>query len=160
MTLGTYGGTMRGGNTDSTIVVADAPIATPPIVSRTWSALAMHHAFWEPLHRKLRPGAVVAVNAPLFEGEIDRQRHRVFDVPATRMATDLGNALAASLVLVGAFSALTGLLELPSLVAAMHDSVPSYRRQYLEINEQALRVGFESVPWNVAPAWAEAGRAA
>ena len=34
MLLGTYGGTMRGGNTDATLVVADAPISTPPIVSR------------------------------------------------------------------------------------------------------------------------------
>ena len=30
MSLGTYGGTMRGGNTDSTVVVADEPIASPP----------------------------------------------------------------------------------------------------------------------------------
>ena len=45
MLLGTYGGTMRGGNTDSTLVVADAPIEAPPIVSRTWAVIAMHHRF-------------------------------------------------------------------------------------------------------------------
>jgi len=32
MTLGTYGGCMRGGNTDSSVLVADRPISTPPIV--------------------------------------------------------------------------------------------------------------------------------
>ncbi len=49
MTLGTYGGTMRGGNTDSTLVVADGPIHSPPIVAEVGIALAMHHAFFEPV---------------------------------------------------------------------------------------------------------------
>ncbi len=153
MMLGTYGGTMRGGNTDSTLVVADTPIVSPPIVSRAWSALAMHHAFWEPLRDKLRPGAVVALNASLFEGEVDRDLHRVFDVPATSIATELGSPLAASLVLVAGYASITGLLNLESLLAGMRESVPSYRRQHLDVNEKALRAGFESVPWNVAPAF-------
>ena len=160
MMLGTYGGSMRGGNTDSTLVVADVPISTPPIVSRAWSALAMHHAFWKPLLRKLRRDAVVVLNASLFEGEVDRDAHRVFDVPATRIATDLGNPLSASLVLLGAYSALTGLLHLESLGRGMRESVPSYRRQHLETNDAALRAGFESVPWNVAPAFPGEDRAA
>lgn len=153
MYLGTYGGTMRGGNTDSTLIVGDAPIEAPPIVSRTWSALVMHHAFWEPLRCKLRPGAVVVVNAGLFEGEVDRDAHRVFDVHATRMAAALGSPLAASMVLLGAYAGITGLVSLKSLVEAMRASVPAYRRQHLEVNEKALHGGFEAAPAGAAPAW-------
>jgi 2-oxoglutarate ferredoxin oxidoreductase subunit gamma len=160
MLLGTYGGTMRGGPTDSTLIVADQPIAAPPIVARTWSALAMHHAFWEPLRRKLRPRAVVVLNASLFSGDVDRDEHRVFEVPATALASELGSALAGSLVLVSAFAALTGLVGIEALVSAMRDSVPPYRHQHVELNERALRAGFDSVPWNVAPAWSEEERAA
>ena len=153
MALGTYGGTMRGGHTDCTLVVANQPIVSPPIVSRYWAALPMHHAFWEPVRPRLRPGAIVVLNASVFEGDVDRDAHRVFDVPATEQASELGNALAASLVLAGAFAALTGLVCAESLVTAMHDSVPSYRRQHLETNERALRHGFGSVSANAAPAW-------
>ena len=46
MYLGLYGGMMRGGNTDSTVVVADAPILAPPVVSRAWAAIAMHDDYW------------------------------------------------------------------------------------------------------------------
>src|SRR3977135_2851608 len=46
MFLGLYGGMMRGGNTDSTVVIADAPIAAPPVVARAWSAIAMHDDYW------------------------------------------------------------------------------------------------------------------
>lgn len=40
--FGSYGGMMRGGNTDATLVFADGPIEAPPTISRTWSAIVMH----------------------------------------------------------------------------------------------------------------------
>ena len=157
MLFGFYSGVMRGGNTDSTLVVADRPITAPPILSRTGSALAMHHEYWEPLRTRLRPGALVLVNAGLFEGELDREVCRVFDVPATRLATELGGAMAASMVMTGAYAAVTGLVELASLDRAMRDSLPSYRQQHADQNAQALQRGFEAVPKGAVPAWEEGG---
>jgi Pyruvate/2-oxoacid:ferredoxin oxidoreductase gamma subunit len=155
MMLGLYGGTMRGGNTDSTIVVADAPIESPPIVSRTGSAIAMHHEFWEPLRARLRPRAVVLINAGLFEGEVDCAALRVTEVPATRIASELGIALAGSLVMVGAYAGITQLVGIDSLVLAMEQSLPPYRRQHAPANTVALRAGFDAVPRATAPAWQE-----
>ena len=66
MYLGLYGGMMRGGNTDSTVVVADAPIEAPPVVSHAWSAIAMHDEYWAPVEAKLRPGGLVLVNDTTF----------------------------------------------------------------------------------------------
>ena len=58
-------------------------------------------------------------------------------------------------MLVAAYASLTGMLGLDSLVAAMRDSVPSYRRQHLETNERALTAGFGALGKGVAPAWVE-----
>jgi Pyruvate/2-oxoacid:ferredoxin oxidoreductase gamma subunit len=138
--LGVYGGTMRGGPTDATLVLGDAPIESPPIVSRSWSAIAMHPAHFEPVRRKLRPDGVVVLNASLFE-DVERRGLRAFD-------------LAASLVLVSAYAALTGVVAIDALVEAMQGSVPAYRRQHLETNERALRAGYACVPRNAAPAFA------
>jgi Pyruvate/2-oxoacid:ferredoxin oxidoreductase gamma subunit len=154
--LGTWGGSMRGGQTDSTLIVADAPVGAPPIVARAWAALAMHHQFWAPTAAKLEPGAVVAVNAPVFATPLERRAMRVFDVAAAEIAAAAGQPLAASLVLVAAFARLTGLVALASLVEGMRESLPPYRRQHLAGNESALRAGFEATPAGVAPAWAEA----
>jgi 2-oxoglutarate ferredoxin oxidoreductase subunit gamma len=154
MLLGTYGGTMRGGNTDSTLVVADEPITAPPIVSRVWSVVAMHHQFWGPAQARMRPGSIVVVNHPVFAAEIDRSAHRVFEVPAVEIATQIGSPLSASMVLAAATARLTGLVGVDALVAGMRESVPSYRRQHVEANEKALRAGFEAVAPGAAPAWA------
>jgi Pyruvate/2-oxoacid:ferredoxin oxidoreductase gamma subunit len=153
MLLGTYGGTMRGGSTDATLVVADAPISTPPIVSRAWAALAMHPQFFAPLQAKLRPRAVVVRNASLFKQALDGDAHRIFDVEATSRATELGSPVVGAMLLIGAFARITGIVGQGSLQAAMRACVPSYRRQHLELNEQALRAGFASAPGDAAPAW-------
>jgi 2-oxoacid:acceptor oxidoreductase gamma subunit (pyruvate/2-ketoisovalerate family) len=153
--LALYGGTMRGGNTDATLVIGDEPISSPPLVSRPWSAIAMHHKFWPALAAKLRPGGVVVLNSGLFEERPDRERQRVFEVPATQRALELGNSLAASMVLLGAYAGITGMVGVESLVQGMRESVPSYRQQHLTLNEKALRAGFEGAESNAAPAWSE-----
>jgi Pyruvate/2-oxoacid:ferredoxin oxidoreductase gamma subunit len=153
MLFGVYGGAMRGGNTDSTIVFGDAPITAPPVVSSTWSAIAMHHEFWAPVRDKLRPNAVVLVNSTLFEGDPGCDPERVIEIPATAIASKLGNPLGGSLVMVGAYAAVTGVVRVDSLVAAMEQALPSYRREHAPANEAALRAGFDAAPAGVASAW-------
>src|SRR5687767_9152295 len=70
MLFGSYGGTMRGGPTDSTLVVGDGPVSAPPIVSRAWSAIAMHPGYFPGVAAVLVPGAVVVLNTALFEQPI------------------------------------------------------------------------------------------
>ena len=74
-------------------------------------------------------------------------------VEATRIASEIGSPLAASLVLLGAFAARTGIVSLDAALAAMEDSVPSYRREHLAKNAAALRAGFAAAPAGAAPAW-------
>jgi Pyruvate/2-oxoacid:ferredoxin oxidoreductase gamma subunit len=156
MLLGTYGGTMRGGSTDATLVVADEPISSPPIVSRAWAALAMHGRYFAPLHAKLRPGALVVRNRSLCAEPLAGASLRVFDVDASARATELGSPVVGAMLLIGAFARISGIVGLESLRAAMRECVPSYRRQHLALNEQALEAGFASAPAGAAPAWQEA----
>ncbi len=155
--LGTYGGTMRGGNTDATLIVSDRPVSTPPMVSELAGALAMHHQFYAPLREKLRDDALVVINESLFQGEAARGGQRVFAIPATRMASEVGSPLAASMVLVASYARITELASLESLVAGMREAIPSYRRQHLESNEKALRMGFEHTPAGAASVWSARG---
>jgi Pyruvate/2-oxoacid:ferredoxin oxidoreductase gamma subunit len=152
MYLGLYGGMMRGGNTDSTVVIGEGPIEAPPVVSKSWSSIAMHDQYWAPIEPKLRPDALVLVNDATFTTEI-HAAVTVLRVPATNVATDLGNPLGGSMVMLGAYGGVTGIVELSSLIEAMRESIPPYRTQHIEANEQALRAGWELLPPNEYPAW-------
>ena len=156
MYLGLYGGMMRGGNTESTVVVADAPILSPPVVSRAWSAIAMHDDYWSAVEAKLRPGGLVLVNDTTFAAPI-RSDVTVQRVPATTVAGDLGNALAGSLVMLGAYCATTSVVSADALVEGMRESIPSYRTQHIDSNARAIHAGFELLPEKEFPAW-EASR--
>jgi Pyruvate/2-oxoacid:ferredoxin oxidoreductase gamma subunit len=153
MFCGIYGGRMRGGNTDSNVVVADGPINAPPVVARAWSAIAMHDEFWAPLEPRLRADGFVLVNDSTFEHEI-LAPVAVHRLGATELATELGNPLGGSMVMVGAYGALTGLVSVDALIEAMRASVPSYRQQHVAANERTIRAGWESVPAGTHPAWA------
>jgi Pyruvate/2-oxoacid:ferredoxin oxidoreductase gamma subunit len=143
--FGVYGGAMRGMNTDGTVVVGDAPIQSPPLVSRAWSAIAMHDKFWAPIAPKVRPGGVVLVNEATFETSLDWERWRVFRIPATEIAAALGNELGGSMVMVGAYVGLTGLVGLDAVIGGMRESIPAYRSHHIEAKEVALRAGYEHV---------------
>jgi 2-oxoglutarate ferredoxin oxidoreductase subunit gamma len=153
MSLGTYGGTMRGGNTDASLVYADRPISSPPIVASAWSGIAMHHRFWESTRIRLRPGAILLTNAPIFDLEIDLSGYSAYPVPAVEIATAQGSPLAAAMVMVGAYAGLTGAVGMDSLEAAMAESLPSYRRKLLDVNVAALRAGYARYVSACQPAW-------
>jgi Pyruvate/2-oxoacid:ferredoxin oxidoreductase gamma subunit len=152
MLFGIYGGMMRGGSTDGTVVVADAPITAPPVVSRAWSAIALHDEHWEPVERRLRPGGVVLVNDSTFTAPVraDVTLHRV---RATEIAAAHGSTMGASMAMVGAYVALTGLVGLERAVEAMRESIPPYRRQHVALNEAVLRDGHDGIPAALHPAW-------
>jgi len=153
--LGTYGGTMRGGNTDSTLIIGDAPISSPPMASRLACGLAMHPAHWGPVEKRLRPRAIVLFNASLFDEPVALAEARIHSLPATRMAGELGNPLTASLVLIAAFAGLTGLVPLDSLITGMRASVPVYRQQHIDANTLALSEGFGALADSEPLAWAD-----
>jgi Pyruvate/2-oxoacid:ferredoxin oxidoreductase gamma subunit len=153
MFFGVYGGMMRGGPTDSTVVIADGPISTPPVVARAWSAIAMHDEHWPPLEARMQEGGLVLVNDSTFAHSIAAPV-TVHRIAATEVATRIGNPLGAAMVIVGAYAGLTGLVGLESVVEAMRASIPTYRAQHADANERALRAGWELLPEGAFPAWA------
>jgi 2-oxoglutarate ferredoxin oxidoreductase subunit gamma len=153
MLFGSYGGMMRGGNTDATVVIADGPVSAPPTVPSTWSAIVMHHEYWGFVEERLRPGSVVLVNSTVFRGTIGRDDLNLIELPATDLAVDVGNIMTASVVMVGALSALSGLVSLEALLAAVPQSLPPYRTQHIELNQAALQAGYGAVTRDTYPAW-------
>ena len=156
--FGSYGGMMRGGNTEATIVVADDPVEAPPTISATWSAILMHPAHAAALLHLIRPGGIALFNSTVFDhGPDSIDYYAVVGVPATALALELGNVVAASMVMVGAYAAATGLIELSSLEDAAYASLPPYRAAHAALNRRALQTGFAAAPrlelgaWEAAP---------
>jgi Pyruvate/2-oxoacid:ferredoxin oxidoreductase gamma subunit len=151
--FGSYGGMMRGGRTDATIVVADAAVEAPPTVHDAWAAIVMHHEYAAPILAAVRSGGLVLVSSDVRGAPIEPERYTVLDIEAAEMAERAGNRMGASMVMLGTLSAATELVSVDSLAAAVADSLPPYRKQLAEVNVAAIRAGFDAAPRGVAPAW-------
>ena len=163
MSLGTYAGTMRGGNTDATVVLANRPITSPPIVPRAWAG-------------RRRPSRVLRPDPPEAAGRRHRRRQRRDPrrpaLPSLRGLADAAEARscsrsrrrpsrARSMPRTPRRSCCSPLREgdrhrLPaSLSEALANSLPAYRSQFLESNRRALAAGFDAVAAQTSPAWAK-----
>jgi len=151
MLFGIYMGMMRGGASDSTVVVSDEEIAAPPIVPVVWSVVAMHPLGATTLLAKLRPGGLFFANTTLVTKPPQRSDIRVAGVPATRLAEEAGNIMGAGMVALGAFAEVTAFVPFTALESAMRESLPPHRQHLADANVRYLDAGARYAREQLAP---------
>jgi 2-oxoisovalerate ferredoxin oxidoreductase beta subunit len=144
--LPSYGPEMRGGTANCSVKIQDGVIgameATSPDV-----VIAMNRPSMEKFEKIMVPGGTLIYNSTLIEVEPDRSDIRVFPVPITGIADDLGNTRVQSTVAVGAFAAVTGLFALDDIVGMLPEFF-SAKPALVEVNEKAVRAGYRYVKDN------------
>jgi 2-oxoisovalerate ferredoxin oxidoreductase beta subunit len=141
--LPSYGPEMRGGTANCSVKIQDGVIgameATSPDV-----VIAMNRPSMEKFEEIMVPGGTLIFNSTLIEVEPERSDIRVFPVPVTGIADDLGNTRVQSTVAVGAFAAVTGLFALEDIVGMLPEFF-SAKPALVEVNEKAVRAGYRYV---------------
>ena len=159
-----YGGEMRGGQTEASIVVAEAALRSLPILPATWSAMAMHAKFWAPVAARLRPGGLAVVNTDLVPADAGElalpDGATVVGVAAGTLAESVEAPMGAGFVLLAAYAATTAMVSTEALVEAMRRLVPPYRSAHIAANERALAAGATAVTPGTVPVWERVGRVA
>src|ERR1700757_1538109 len=80
--FGSYGGMMRGGNTDATMVLSDGPVEAPPTVGHSWSAIVMPATFAGRIYAKLIDGSLVVINSDVCSSRPDPSRSVTVELKA------------------------------------------------------------------------------
>jgi len=147
MQFSMFMGTMRGGSSECTVVVADEPVEAPPVVPYAWAAIAMHPSELGMIERKLRPGSLVLYNRTvLSEPSPDcRPDCRWQPIDAGRIAIEMKYGQGQSLVALGAFCALTGIVSPGALAEGLAQLLPPYRHQTIPINVECLAAGARAI---------------
>jgi 2-oxoglutarate ferredoxin oxidoreductase subunit gamma len=135
-----YGPEMRGGTANCTVILSEEEIGAP-VVAHPTAAVVFNRpsmAKYEPL---VKPGGLLLVNSSLVEARSMRDDLRAVYVPASDMATELGNIRMANMILLGAFVALTGLVALDTVKEQLDEHLSERQRKWLEPNYRALDRG-------------------
>ena len=129
-----YGPEARGGASKAEVVISDAAIDYPKAIQPD-VLLALNQKSLEAFSSDLKPGGLLLVDADLVQ---EAPASRVLALPFTRIARELGRAMAANIVALGALAQLTGAVSLESLTAAVLARVPKGTE---DLNRQALAAG-------------------
>jgi 2-oxoglutarate ferredoxin oxidoreductase subunit gamma len=135
-----YGPEMRGGKARCTVVVSDAEIGSP-LVRRPGAAVVLNIPSMEAFEPAVKSSGVLVVNSSLVPQKSERNDLDVFYVPASDMATEMGNVRIANVICLGALVQATGVVSLEAIEQALDDHLPERHRKLLGLNKEALRKG-------------------
>jgi len=145
MLNGVYGGEMRGGKSLATVVIGSRPLRALPVTAQASAAIVLHSNFWDAPSQRLRADALILADSEISAQLSPLPTQAFIEVPATRLAREIGNPLVGGMILMSAFAAVTGLVTTAELLAAMRGLVPPHRAQHIATNEKAIAAGAAAV---------------
>ena len=135
-----FGPEARGGACSAQLILSPNPILYPYVVKPDLMVLMSQEAFVK-FHRGIKPGGTLIVEQELVRvQDVAAPDVKVFAIPATRIAENLGKKMVLNIVMTGFFGAISGLLPRESLCKAVEDSVPA---AFAELNRAAFDAGFD-----------------
>jgi 2-oxoglutarate ferredoxin oxidoreductase subunit gamma len=137
-----YGPEMRGGKARCTVIVSDHEIGSP-LVRQPSMAIALNIPSMDAFEPLVKPDGVLVVNSSLVTGQSKRDDIHALYIPASDMATELGNIRLANVVCLGALVQATGIVPLEAIAQALESHLPERHRSLLGLNKEALRKGAE-----------------
>jgi 2-oxoglutarate ferredoxin oxidoreductase subunit gamma len=134
-----FGPEARGGSSSAQVILSSEPILYP-YVTQPDVLVVMSQEAYTRFSPQLKPGGILITEQELVH--IDRMPTgiRVYGVPATRLAEELGRKMVLNIVMVGFFGAVTNLLDRDALRQAVADSVPP---AFQQLNLRAFDRGFD-----------------
>jgi 2-oxoglutarate ferredoxin oxidoreductase subunit gamma len=134
-----FGPEARGGACSAQLILSSTPILYP-YVSRPDILVVMSQEAYTRFVPELKDGGTLIIEHDLVRLADLKPNTKVFSVPATRLAEELGKRMVLNSVMVGFFTAVTHLLEKDAVVKAVAESVPSAFR---DLNLKALEKGYD-----------------
>ncbi len=135
-----YGPEMRGGTANCTVILSEEEIGAP-IIRHPTVAVVLNRPSMEKYEPLVKTGGVLIVNDSLVDIPIEREDIRILRLPASEIATELGNPRMANMVLLGALLQATGIVSLDTVVQQLDEHLSERQRKWLEPNKKALEKG-------------------
>ena len=139
--LPAYGAEVRGGTANCTVAISNEEIASP-VASSPEFVVAMNQPSAVKFQHHIQSGGLFFLNSSLVEVEIIRGDIEIVRVAANKIAEDLGSPRAANMVMLGAFTRKSGLVELSSVLQALKQTLGA-KKKSIDINEKALKTGYD-----------------
>ena len=135
-----YGPEMRGGKARCTVIISSDEIGSP-LVRKPSMAIVLNIPSMDAFEPAIKPGGMLVVNSSLVGRESERDDISAIYIPATDVATEIGNIRLANVVCIGALVQASGVVPMEAVSQTLNNHLPERHRKLLEPNQEALRRG-------------------
>ncbi len=150
-----FGPEARGGACSAQLIVSDSPVLYPYVTHPDIMVVLSQEAYVR-FAPELKDGGILIVEQDLVRVSDFSKKVKVYSIPATRIAEELGKRMVLNSVMVGFFTAVTHLLDPDAVRKAVADSVPpNFRELNLKAVERGLEYGALALTAAPSPADAE-----
>jgi len=132
-----YGPEARGGACRTEVVISDSRISYPYIDNPSILAVMSQEAYTK-YSPRMRQDTVLLIDEDLVKPK-RRKHNRLFAIPATRIAQELGRTAVANVVMLGFITAVTKVVSVEAMKQAVLESVPKGTE---ELNMKAFDRGY------------------
>jgi 2-oxoglutarate ferredoxin oxidoreductase subunit gamma len=133
-----YGPESRGGACKSEVVISDEEIDFPKVTEPD-VVIVMSQEAYTSYAKDVKKGGTLLVDSDLVPKQKDIPNVRAFKVPATKMAEELGKTIVANVVMLGAFSSITNLIDAEAVKKSILSNVPKGAEK---LNMDAFEKGY------------------
>jgi 2-oxoglutarate ferredoxin oxidoreductase subunit gamma len=134
-----YGPESRGGACKSEVVIAEEEIDFPKVVEPEVLVVMSQHAYND-YAEELKAGGTMMLDPDMIPTERSLKNVKIYRVPATKIAEGLGKRIVANIVMIGAFVAITELLNKDAIKKSIVENIPKGTE---ELNLNAFEKGYE-----------------
>jgi 2-oxoglutarate ferredoxin oxidoreductase subunit gamma len=134
-----FGPEARGGACSAQLVISDEPVLYPYVTQPDIMVIMSQEAY-NRFAGELKHGGTLIIEEDLVRVSELKGDPKVYAIPATRLAEELGKRMVLNSVMVGFFTAVTKLLSADAVRKSVADSVPP---SFRELNLKAFDKGYE-----------------
>jgi len=135
-----FGPEARGGACSAQLMMSSSPILYPYVTAPQVLVVMSQEAYTR-FAPELQPGGMLLYEQDLVTvNPADHPSQRLFGIPATHLAEELGRKIVLNIVMVGFFAAVTDLVDVAAMRQSVEHSVPGGTEA---LNLQAFEKGYE-----------------
>ena len=138
--LPSYGPEMRGGTASCGVIVGDEPVSSP-IVTSPDVLVAMNLPSLDKYEASVAPGGIIFMDSTLIERRVKRTDVTVYEIPATKLASDNGIPTLANMIIVGKILKVLGQFNKDDVDAALKKVISAKHANMMEANYKAMQIG-------------------
>ena len=150
--LPSYGPEMRGGTANVTVILSDERISSPYLKIFD-TAIILNQQSMDKFEESVKPGGILIYDPNGISHHPERTDIKIFQVDATKLATEMGNKKIFNMIILGGFLKEKPIVKLENVIEGLKKSLSERYHHLIPLNKEAIAKGMESItPYKVTKA--------